>query len=187
MVSKPVVGEPVMSPVLLIGQAPGAREPALGKPFAWMAGRTLFKWFESFCGLNEETVRRLVYFAAVCRCYPGKAKTGGDRVPNAQEILACDSWLGAEIKLLRPRLLIPVGKLAIAKFLPEMPLTQLVGRLYKISRDGVSLDVIPLPHPSGASPWHRIEPGRTLLHQALRKIAQHPALIEIIEKSAIGE
>jgi uracil-DNA glycosylase len=40
---------------------------------------------------------------------------------------------------------------------------------------GVSFDVIALPHPSGASTWHRTEPGKTLLAQALAKIAAHPA------------
>jgi uracil-DNA glycosylase len=38
------------------------------------------------------------------------------------------------------------------------------------------VDCIPLPHPSGASPWHRMEPGRTLLGQALQRIARHPAV-----------
>jgi uracil-DNA glycosylase len=172
-----------MSPVLLVGQAPGAREPALARPFAWTAGRTLFGWFESCCGLAEIAFRKHIYMAAVCRCFPGKSKSGGDRMPNAQEIDACDSWLGAEIEILRPRLVIPVGKLAIAKFLPEMPLTQLVGHLYKATRDGVAFDLVPLPHPSGASPWHRVEPGRTLLKRALQKIAQHPAMIVVVEQA----
>src|SRR5687768_6406702 len=78
----PVSGGAVVSKVLLIGQAPGVREPVLQKPFAWTAGRTLFRWFEQFCGLTEEAVRTKIYFAAVCRCFPGKTTGGGDRVPN---------------------------------------------------------------------------------------------------------
>ena len=81
----PVVGQPVRSPVLLLGQAPGDKEPKLQRPFAWTAGKTLFKWFSGI-GLNEEEVRERVYMAAVCRCFPGKKPRGGDRVPSPQEI-----------------------------------------------------------------------------------------------------
>jgi len=40
---------------------------------------------------------------------------------------------------------------------------------------GVEFDAVPLPHPSGASPWHRTEPGKSLLAQALGLIAKHRA------------
>jgi len=40
----------------------------------------------------------------------------------------------------------------------------------------VSFDLIPLPHPSGVSPWHKISPGRELLVRAMKKIARHPAM-----------
>src|SRR5438093_643385 len=72
----PVSGGAVVSRVLLVGQAPGVREPVAGKPFAWTAGRTLFRWFEEAAGLTEEAVRKKIYFAAVCRCFPGKAPGG---------------------------------------------------------------------------------------------------------------
>jgi uracil-DNA glycosylase len=45
MASAPVSGPAVRSEVLLVGQAPGVREPQLGRPFAWTAGKTLFRWF----------------------------------------------------------------------------------------------------------------------------------------------
>lgn len=114
----PVVsGSPVLSPLLLIGQAPGDKEGGFGKPFAWTAGKTLFKWFECI-GLNETEFRRRVYLAAVCRCFPGKNPKGGDRVPNRQEIENCAKWLQAEMDLLKPELILPVGKLAIAQLMP---------------------------------------------------------------------
>jgi len=50
---KPVVsGGAVLSKVMLIGQAPGAKEPVLGKPFAWTAGRTLFRWFHEAASIT---------------------------------------------------------------------------------------------------------------------------------------
>ncbi|MBK9991358.1 MAG: uracil-DNA glycosylase family protein [Verrucomicrobia bacterium] len=173
-----VVGRPVMSRVILIGQAPGDKEPKLGRPFAWTAGRTLFKWFGSALGWTEEETRDRFYFAAVCRCFPGKRPEGGDRVPAPEEIANCAGWLEREFALLQPELVLPVGKLAIAQFLPEPlpPLTEIIGRKFTIERGGRQVDVIPLPHPSGASPWHRMEPGLTLLKQALALVAAHPAV-----------
>ncbi|MGN2391449.1 uracil-DNA glycosylase family protein [Pelomicrobium sp. G1] len=174
MIGPPVMGYPVVSPVMLVGQAPGAKEIERRRPFAWTAGKTLFGWFRGI-GLDEEGFRRRVYMAAVCRCFPGKNPGGGDRVPDRQEVENCTSWLAAEFQLLRPRLVIPAGKLAIGLFLPVGKLDAVVGRLFKVRLFGFETDVVPLPHPSGASPWHRTEPGRALLHQALARIAAHPA------------
>jgi uracil-DNA glycosylase len=168
---KPVVmGRPAASKVLLVGQAPGDKEPVLGRPFAWTAGKNLFKWFASI-GLDEESFRSSVYMAAVCRCFPGKNPKGGDRVPTPDEIAACRPWLDRELALLKPELIIPVGKLAIAQFLDEAPLADTIGRAHR--KDG--RDLIPLPHPSGASTWYHVEPGKTLTRRALALIEKHPA------------
>jgi uracil-DNA glycosylase len=171
-----VVGRPVTSRILLVGQAPGDKEPKLGRPFAWTAGKTLFKWFHEALGWTEDEVRDRVYFAAVCRCFPGKKETGGDRVPDEDEIAFCSRWLAAEVKLLQPQLVLPVGKLAITQFIPPAPLNDIIGKKLRIDYRGHAMDCIPLPHPSGASPWHRMEPGKTLLGQALKLVARHPAV-----------
>src|SRR4030095_2329421 len=166
MHSTPVSGGAVVSDVMIIGQAPGPREPVLRKPFAHTAGRTLFQWFEKFCGLPELTVRSKIYFAAVCRCFPGKTVAGGDRVPAPDEIRNCSSWMDDEIEILRPRLIIPIGRLAIAQFIECTKLEKLVGRKFRARRAGHTFDLIPLPHPSGASPWHKILPGKKLTERA---------------------
>lgn len=174
---KPVVsGGPVWSKVMLVGQAPGDKEPVLGRPFAWTAGKTLFGWFQEFCGMSEADFRSRIYMAAVCRCFPGKKLTGGDRVPSMEEIRNCSNWLDKEMEILQPELIIPVGKLAIQQFLALDRLDEAVGKKFELIYQGHRADVIPLPHPSGASPWHRMEPGRSLLHKAMKMIAQHPAL-----------
>jgi uracil-DNA glycosylase len=170
-----VVGRPVASRVLLVGQAPGDKEPVLGRPFAWTAGKTLFKWFAGTLGWTEEETRSRIYFSAVCRCFPGKRPEGGDRVPAPDEIAACSHWMEREFALLGPALVIPVGKLALTQFLPPAPLTEVIGRQFRIDFRGYSADCIPLPHPSGASPWHRMEPGKSLLQKALALISAHPA------------
>ena len=80
VIPPPVSGGAIVSDVMVIGQAPGVREPTLKRPFAHTAGKTLFRWFEEFCGLDEFTMRSEIYFAAVIRCFPGKAPGGSDRV-----------------------------------------------------------------------------------------------------------
>jgi uracil-DNA glycosylase len=176
MLPPSVAGRPVPVRLVLVGQAPGDKEPKLGRPFAWTAGRTLFKWFEGALGWTEDEVRDRIYFAAVCRCFPGKRPGGGDRVPAPEEIANCSDWLEREFVLLKPELVLPVGKLAIGQFLGERPLIETIGRKFQIDYRGHSADCIPLPHPSGASPWHRMEPGKSLLGQALQLIARHPAV-----------
>jgi len=161
---------------MVIGQAPGVREPTLKRPFAHTAGKTLFRWFEEFCGLDEFTMRSQIYFAAVIRCFPGKAPSGSDRVPANDEIRNCSGWMNAELEILRPRLVIPVGRLAIMQFIDCEKLDIVIGRSFLVSRGGLNFDLIPLPHPSGVSPWHKISPGRELLVRAMKKIARHPAM-----------
>ena len=177
---RPVVsGGAIVSKVLLVGQAPGDKEPTLGRPFGWTAGKTLFRWFRESSGLDETAFRSSIYMAAVCRCFPGKKPGGGDRLPTQQEIANCSGWLEAEFQILRPALVIPVGKLAIQQFVACPSLAEVIGTQMRIRFVGHSVDVIPLPHPSGASPWPRMEPGRSLLRDALRLIARHPALDDL--------
>ena len=174
MLGPVVTGEPVMSPIVLLGQAPGDKEGAAGRPFAWTAGKTLFKWFAGI-GIDETAFRERVYMAAVCRCFPGKNPKGGDRVPSRDEIANCAPWLQRELELLRPQLILPVGKMAIGRFVGCQRLTEVIGQQQRIDGPAGPCDLIPLPHPSGASTWHRSEPGRSLLQQALALIAAHPA------------
>jgi len=169
---------PVVGCVYLVGQAPGPHEGALGKPFAWTAGRTLFGWFASI-GVDEERFRTRAYIAAVCRCFPGKTRQGGDRVPNRDEIQSCSGWMADELALLQPRLVIPVGRLAIEQFLPAAPLEAIIGRLHRGIAFGAALDCLPLPHPSGASTWWRRPPGARLLAEALACLAQQPSWQEL--------
>jgi uracil-DNA glycosylase len=184
----PVHGGPVPSRIFLLGQAPGPHEARLGRPFAWTAGRTLFRWLERATGAGEETVRGRIYIAAVVRCFPGKTTAGGDRVPTAEE---CELWrrfVAREVEILRPRLVLPVGRLAIQEVLGHGgPIAAVVGRAARARFHGVDADVIPLPHPSGASTWFKTEPGRTLLESALRLVAAHPEVLRTFGRRGAGE
>jgi uracil-DNA glycosylase len=187
MIGPVVHGPPVLSKVFLLGQAPGPREGNFGRPFAWTAGRTLFRWFEETMGIDEHTFRSRIYMAAVARCFPGKAKGGGDRKPDADEVASCRTFLEREVSILRPELVLAVGSLAITEVLGKeagaKKLDTLIGTVVRTCWHGVDLDVVPLPHPSGVSPWHKIEPGKTLLGVALRRVKRHPAMRELLAKS----
>ena len=182
MIGRPIIGNPTKSKIILIGQAPGIKEGDLKKPFAWTAGKNMFKWFASI-GLNEEKFRKNIYMAAVCRCYPGKNISGsGDRVPTEDEIKKCSSWLNYEIDLLQPNLVIPVGKLAISQFINFEKLNDVVGKKIKYKKDNLSLDIVPLPHPSGLSTWYKKEPGKKLLNDSLRIIKKTKSWQLILKK-----
>jgi len=182
MQSQPVVGKPVLSKILLIGQAPGIKERDIRQPFAWTAGKTLFKWFSTI-GVSENLFRESVYMTAICRCFPGKkiingVAKGGDRVPDKREIHQCSHWLSQEVKLLKPELIIPVGKLAISQLMPVDKLNTVIGSNFKLKFYGHQADIIPLPHPSGASTWHQRDPGKSLLNKALKQMSIHPVWMQ---------
>src|SRR6266567_5275018 len=100
VLGSPVTGAVANAKVLLIGQAPGPREVVEKRPFAFTAGRRLFRWFEEL-GIPEEEFRRRVYIGAVIRCFPGRdPKNGGDRVPDEAEIANCGMHLDREIAIL---------------------------------------------------------------------------------------
>jgi uracil-DNA glycosylase len=91
-----------------------------------------------------------------------------------------------EIKILKPRLIIPIGRLAIVQFIECTKLDEVIGREFRARRADYVFDLIPLPHPSGASPWHKISPGKELLGKAMRKIARHSAICDLKRKAKSG-
>lgn len=179
MVGPPVHGPAIDSPIFLVGQAPGPHEGKKGRPFAHTAGKRLFQWFEVSAGVSEALFREKVYMAAVARCFPGKAPGGADRVPDASEIANCSRHLRREIEYLQPKLVLAVGKLAISQVLgverfgTQAKLTDVVGKSMRATYLGHEADVICLPHPSGLSSWHKVEPGKTLLQEALNEVRNH--------------
>ena len=174
----PIVSRATSPKVMLVGQAPGKVEASGGRPFAGRAGKTLFRWLER-AGIDEATARQRIYIAAVTRCYPGPSPSGrGDRVPSTDEQLACAKWLDAELQIIRPKLLIPVGRLAMLRFLPNLPLEDLIGRAHEVDYNGGRSLAIPLPHPSGASSWVHQGNHPELLDAALSLLARELMTLE---------
>jgi uracil-DNA glycosylase len=169
---------------VLVGQAPGKTEVVDRRPFAGRAGRTLFRWLAD-AGIEEEVARRRIYIAAITRCYPGPSPSGrGDRVPTPRQVAACSSWLDAELAMIAPRVLIPVGRLAIERFLGPRPLNEQVGRAHALDDVPGRPTAIPLPHPSGASSWIHTPGHMSLVRESLRLIRRHlPELVRESERA----
>lgn len=178
----PVVSASREPLAMLVGQAPGKTEVVDRRPFAGRAGRTLFRWFGGV-GVSEEVARRRIYIAAVTRCFPGASPSGrGDRLPSAVQMVNCAGWLDAEIELIRPAVIIPVGRLAIERFLGTAPLADLVGRVHEVDATHGRSAVIPLPHPSGASSWIHGPGHMDLVRMSLQLIVER--VPELVMESA---
>ena len=174
---RPIVSHASNPRAMLVGQAPGQVEAEGGIPFSGRAGKTLFRWLAR-AGLDESTARDTIYISAVTRCYPGPHPSGrGDRVPSRREQSSCADWLETELRIIRPRVLIPVGRLAIERFLPDIPLSELIGTSRTVEHAGGKSLVIPLPHPSGASSWIHQAGNKVLLEKGidLIKLALDPS------------
>ena len=156
------------APFFLVGQAPGPVEAVERRPFAGRAGKELGRWMARAGFASDEEFRRLTYIAALMRCFPGRNPSGsGDRPPPARAVRNCAAWLDAELALVRPRVLIPVGQLAIRRFLGPGSLEERVGRTF-----GGEPLVVPLPHPSGQSRWLNDPANRDRLAAALAVLAE---------------
>jgi len=164
----PVVDVPKRTGLLLVGQAPGSTEVTTRLPFTGPAGKRLMGWFER-AGLSREDV----YLSALCRCFPGKAKGGGDLAPSRTMMQNCRPHLLRELELLRPRVVAPVGGLAIKELLGITRLSEAVGET--IRRDGIVY--VPLPHPSGASTWLNAPENKECLDRALAALKEQAAAL----------
>ena len=160
----PIVAGKASDRVMIIGQAPGAVELTTGLPFSGRAGAELRRWLAE-AGID------------VTKCFPGKAASGaGDRRPSPPEIALCAPWLEAELDLVRPRVVLLVGTLAIDRFWGRVPLSGAVGR----SRIEGERVLIPLPHPSGASRWLNAPENRLRLRRALRVVRR---AVEVLDNA----
>jgi uracil-DNA glycosylase family 4 len=141
--------------VVLVGEAPGASEDKLGRPFVGSAGRLLDRLLEE-AGLDREDV----FITNVV-----KARPPGNRDPKADEVAHHLPWLEAQLEAIRPRLLVPLGRHALARFAPDAKITQAHGHV--LERDGRTL--FPMFHPAAALRNPRL---RETLHEDARALRE---------------
>jgi uracil-DNA glycosylase len=166
--SRPVYNEHLDQPAYMYGQAPGIVEGEERRPWRGHAGKTLRRWLE----LEEDEFYRTFYCASVTRCYPGRSPSGrGDRAPTPREQELCSFWRDWEFELRRPKLIVPVGGLAIWRLLGLRGLAECVGRTYELN----GAVAIPLPHPSGASGWLNTPSNRELTARAAQLVRRELA------------
>ncbi len=155
------------APFMLVGQAPGPTERVSRRPFSGRAGKELDRWMLRAGFASPDEFRKLTYIAALMRCFPGRNATGsGDLRPPSGAIANCAHWLDAELRILKPQMLVLVGQMAINRFLGPGPLESRVGESF-----GDKPLMVPLPHPSGQSRWLNDPANRERLAGALALIS----------------
>jgi uracil-DNA glycosylase len=149
---------------MTVGQAPGRHEAEVThRPFSGPAGKRLFRWLAQ-AGFDEAEFRATQAMVAITLCYPGPHPAGrGDRVPSRHEQVLCAPWLEAALEQIQPRVLIPIGGLAIGRFVGSGPMTEFIGERFE--RKGRI--IVPLPHPSGASQWFNVPENKVRLARVL--------------------
>jgi uracil-DNA glycosylase family 4 len=161
--SLPVLEGRLGQKAFIFGQAPGIVEGEERRPWRGRAGQTLRRWLD----MEEDAFYATFYCASVTRCYPGRASGGGgDRTPTAREQELCSFWRDWELALVRPRLIVPVGGLAIRRLLGVTSLDASVGERFEVA-DAVA---VPLPHPSGVSRWMNLAENRDRVERAVGRI-----------------
>lgn len=180
--SRPVFSGPASARVMVVGQAPAKVETGqAGRPFGLRRGKRrslLWAWLEQ-AGWTEAEFRAGHYLSAITKCYPGPGQNGrGDRLPTAAERALCRPWLEQELAIVRPKIILPIGRVAIEWFLPELkdqPLESFVGQVF----ERAGLAIVPLPHPSGVSRWLNRPENRARVAAALVRLKELKTVMEI--------
>lgn len=164
--ARPIVSGRSCDRILLIGQAPGRISHEKSIPFAGPGGRVLSSWMEQ-AGFPLAYFREKIYLTSLTRCFPGPSHHGsGDRPPSRQEQQLCRPFVLAELELLRPKIVLLVGKMAIEAFWGKVRLDDVIGT-YREERGALHL---PLPHPSGVSRWLNDPDHIVQVNRALRQL-----------------
>jgi uracil-DNA glycosylase len=158
--------------LMIVGQAPGPSAGERPLPYSGASGKTLQAWLER-AGFPPGSLHKDFYLTSITKCFPGPA-TGsggkGDRLPSAAEIAFCSRHLDREIALVRPEIIVSLGRLAAERLDPSargLPLATLVGRFRQSERAGHTFRLLSLPHPSGVSRWLNDPANRARVEEAL--------------------
>ena len=146
----PVVGAGADQDVALmvIGEAPGAEDDRVGQPFRGKAGELLQAMLKA-SGVTDKTG---VYFTHLLKCRPV-----GNRAPTPEEVSACTGHLRSQIKLIRPKQLLVLGRVAAQALLGDVPVETLRGRVHTYEQDGMTTPVVVTYHPAAllSRPRHK--------------------------------
>jgi uracil-DNA glycosylase len=162
-----VPGEgPEDADIMFIGEGPGFHEDRQGKPFVGAAGNYLNELLEKI-GMN----RHDVYITNVVKCRPP-----GNRDPQAAEIEACRPYLDQQIGLIRPRLIVTLGRFSMQRYFPGASISRIHGQPKRVGR----VIYYPMFHPAAALHQPR---WRSLLEEDILKIPDLLSQLEDIEEA----
>ena len=157
--------------IMLIGEAPGYHESVQRRPFVGRSGQLLRKVLTE-SGLSEDQV----YISNIVKVRPPDNR---DPLPN--EILAFKPYLDAEIQLIKPKLIVTLGRFSMAKFLPEVKVSQVHGRLHKIKWNDLTLFILPMYHPAAALRATKIK------ESFIKDFAKIGKIVKWVEQASEGE
>jgi DNA polymerase len=128
--------------IMFIGEAPGQREDELKRPFVGPAGDLLNELLSGI-GIRREDV----YISNVVKYRPPQ-----NREPSDNEKRQCLPWLMLEIAIVRPKVIVPLGRHALAQFFPSLSIGKVHGipRLLRVGESGTTVTVFPMYHPAAA-------------------------------------
>lgn len=158
--------------IMFIGEGPGAKEDELGRPFVGAAGKFLDEMLATI-----KLERKDVYITNVVKCRPPN-----NRDPLPEEVVVCWPWLLEQIKIIKPKLIITLGRHSMARFLPEMKISEAHGQAMRREIKGVGPQVFyVIYHPAAAL----YNPSlREILIKDFKKI---PKILEKIEEAKFKE
>ncbi|MCK4891067.1 MAG: uracil-DNA glycosylase [Candidatus Pacebacteria bacterium] len=151
--------------IMFIGEGPGKKEDEQGRPFIGAAGKLLDKLIE-LIGLTREDI----YIANVVKCRPP-----GNRDPLPDEVDACRPWLDQQIKIIKPKLIVLLGRHSMDRFLPNQKISIDHGKPKR--RNGQVY--YPIYHPAAA--LYR----NGLLEDLEKDFKRIPKVLKIIKESKI--
>lgn len=127
--------------IMFIGEAPGQKEDALGRPFVGAAGKFLNEMLASINLKRED-----VYIANIVKCRPPE-----NRDPLPEEVAACWPWLLEQIQIIQPKLIVTLGRHSMKIFFPKQKISQIHGRAMRKSIPEIGRQVfLALYHPAAA-------------------------------------
>ena len=143
--------------ILFIGEAPGYNEDRLGRPFVGQAG-TFLNQLLALINLKREQV----YITNVIKCRPP-----GNRDPLPTEVMNCRPWLDKQIDLIRPKLIVTLGRYAMTSFLPGTS----IGKIHGTAQKRNDILYFAMYHPAAALHQQNL---RQTIENDMRKI---PAIL----------
>lgn len=151
------------APLMIVGEGPGADEDAQGEPFVGRAGKLLDEMLRSIGHSRRDNT----YIANVVKCRPP-----GNRDPEAEEVESCRPYLEQQIRLLKPKLIVGLGRIAAQRLLStDAPLSRLRGALHHYGPDKTPLFITYHPAYLLRSPREKAKSWEDLkkIHQLLSK------------------